>query len=186
MILDDFKSALASEIVPDVPCHAGTAPSSVLIIIFDHDPKILMTKKSSHLKIHAGEIAFPGGKADAGDADLLDTALRESREELGIDVSRQQIVGQLEPVRTLNSNFTIVPFVSILDELPEVRCNAEVEQVLRIPAGPFLQTLQKDPDPEHNRIQEMYTFTFGDHLVWGASSRMLKQVADRLAGRNLP
>jgi len=184
MILENFRTALASEINPDIRCDANTRPSSVLIVIYGDDPKILMTKKSSHLKIHAGEIAFPGGKADSGDADLLHTALRESREELSLALSKSQVVGQLDPVRTLNSNFTIIPFVSVLDSLPELRHNREVEQVLQIPAEAFLQTLQSDPDPRHSLTREMYTLAFREHLIWGASAMMLKQIADKLSAHD--
>lgn len=187
MILDDFKRSLTSEIDLNVWHDGQTKLSSVLIVIYDRDPKILMTKKSRHLKTHAGEVAFPGGKLDKDDdGDLLRTALRESREELDLDIPKSGIIGQLDPVTTLNSNFTIVPFVSVLDSLPEVRHNhEEVEQVLQIPAHPFLKTLQNDPDPKHNIIQETYTFTFREHLVWGASARMLKQIVDKLSARNL-
>ena len=181
MLLDDFKISLASEINLDIEYDANTNMSSVLVVIFDDEPKILMTKKSSHLKIHAGEIAFPGGKADPSDPDLLYTALRESWEEIHLDVSRSQVIGQLDPVRTLNSNFTIIPFVSILGKLPTIRPNSEVELVLQIPAESFLQTLQNDHNPQHNTIQEMYAFTFEEHLVWGASARIIKQISDKLS-----
>ena len=181
MILGDFEASLRSDIDPDAPEPGTSKLSSVLIIIYGSPPKILMTKKASHLKIHAGEIAFPGGKLDDRDSDLLDTALRETREELDLDIPRSRVIGQLEPVHTLNSNFTIVPFVSVMESLPEIRCNREVDQVLHIPAHPFLKTLQDDPDPDHNTIQEMYTFTFGGHLIWGASARMLKQISDKMS-----
>lgn len=184
MILDDFKTTLSSKINQDVS-HGVSKLSSVLIIIYNNPPKILMTKKSSHLKIHAGEIAFPGGKYEDDDADLLCTALRETREELGLNISRSEVIGQLIPVRTLNSNFTIVPFVSVLRSLPKITCNLEVEQVLHIPVDRFLKTLRDDPDPTHNIIQEMYTFTFEGHLIWGASARILKQIFDKLSAQNL-
>ena len=58
--------------------------------------------------------------------------------------------------------------------------NSEVEEFLEIPLMPLLQTLSNDKDPEHNSIQEMYTFTFQDHIIWGASARMLKQITDKL------
>lgn len=184
VILDDFKTVLNSEIIPDI--HDNNSKlSSVLIIIHDNPPKILMTKKSSHLKIHAGEIAFPGGKLDDNDTDLLCTALRETREELDLDISRDKVIGQLDPVKTLNSNFTILPFVSVINSLPTITCNPEVELVLHIPAHPFLNTLSNDPDPSHNLIQEMYTFTFGEHVVWGASARMLKQIFDKMSKNDL-
>ncbi len=185
MILEDFTEALGSAITPTMSRLDSSRLSSVLIIIYGNSPTILMTKKASHLKIHAGEIAFPGGKLDYSDTDLLDTALRETREELDIDLPRFKIIGQLEPVKTLNSNFTIVPFVSVLEHLPKIRCNREVDQILHIPAHSFLNTLQHDTNPDHNIIQEMYTFTFKKHLVWGASARMLKQIFDKLAARNL-
>ena len=76
-----------------------------------------MTKKPKHLKIHAGEIAFPGGKQSDTDSDMLDTALRETREEIDLKLSRDQIVGQLDTVTTLNSKFSIFPFVTILADV---------------------------------------------------------------------
>ena len=185
MILGDFRTALASELDMSISDIGTSKISSVLIIIYDSPPKILMTKKASHLKIHAGEIAFPGGKLDANDVDVLCTALRETREELDMDIPRSAVVGQLRNVMTLNSNFTIVPFVSVLSSLPKIMPNPEVETVLHIPAETFLKTLRDDPDPVHNIIQEMYTFTFGEHLIWGASARMLKQISDKLNAKNL-
>ena len=185
MILDDFKSSLTSKISPDISFGEKTKPASVLIVIYGQDPKILMTKKSKHLKIHAGEIAFPGGKMDKDDLNLLDTALRESKEEINLNISKSQIIGQLDPVSTLNSNFTIIPFVCILDSLPSLQHNSEVQQILEIPAHPLFHTLENDPDPEHNIIQEMYTFRFKEHLIWGASARMLKQITDKLSEKSL-
>lgn len=179
MILNDLKKVLSSEINLDI--HSTSKLSSVLIIIHNDPPKILMTKKSSHLKIHAGEIAFPGGKFEEDDDNLLHTAIRETKEELDLDIPKHQIIGQLEPVKTLNSNFTIVPFISIIDSLPTITCNSEVESILDIPVLPFLNTLRDDPDPSHNLIQEMYTFTFKEHIVWGASARMLKQIVDKMS-----
>ena len=129
---------------------------------------------------HGGEIAFPGGKINDEDADLLDTAIRETQEETGISVTRNQIIGQLKPVTTLNSGFTILPFICILNEVNELIPNSEVEEFLKIPFMSLLKTLSDDKDPEHNSIQEMYTFTFQNHIIWGASARMLKQITDKL------
>jgi 8-oxo-dGTP pyrophosphatase MutT (NUDIX family) len=140
-----------------------------------------MIKKPVTMKHHGGEIAFPGGKISNEDNDLLDTAIRETREETGIIVEREKIIGQLERVTTLNSGFTILPFICILDKIENLTPNSEVEEFLEIPLVPFLQTLANDSDPEHNSIQEMYTFTFENHLVWGASARMLKQIIVKIS-----
>jgi len=139
-----------------------------------------MTKKPKHLKIHAGEISFPGGKWMRTDNDLLDTAIRETKEEINLQTLRNMVIGQLSPVTTLNSGFTITPFVSILDSVPNLIANDEVESILYIPLHPLLQTLKEDTDPEHNSIKEMYTLRYQDMIIWGASARMLKQIVDKL------
>ena len=119
-------------------------------------------------------------KLDPNDADLLDTALRETSEELGLVIARDQVIGQLEPVVTLNSGFLILPFVSVIKEIPTLSANAEVEKVLYIPLESFLKTQARDADPSHNLIQEMYTFEYQNKIVWGASARILKQIQDCL------
>ena len=181
MNLEQIKNSLASEISPILSKNEKTKLSSVLIIIFDKSPKILMIKKPITMNYHGGEIAFPGGKISNEDDDLLDTAIRETKEETGITISREQIIGQLKPVRTLNSGFTILPFVCILNEINELTPNSEVEEFLEIPLVPFLQTLTNDSDPEHNSIQEMYILTFNNKIIWGASARMIKQITEKIA-----
>ena len=180
MNLEQIRNSLTSKINPVLSKNNETKLSSVLIIIFGDLPKILMIKKPITMNYHGGEIAFPGGKISDEDNDLLDTALRETKEETGITVEREKIIGQLEPVTTLNSGFTILPFVCILDKIENLMPNSEVDEFLEIPLITFLETLANDSDPEHNSIQEMYTFTFEDHLIWGASARMLKQITTKL------
>ncbi len=180
MSLGKIRDSLTSEINPNLVNNNETKLASVLIIIFAESPKILMIKKPITMNHHGGEIAFPGGKISDEDNDLLDTALRETKEETGITVEREKIIGQLEPVTTLNSGFTILPFVCILDKIENLMPNSEVDEFLEIPLITFLETLANDSDPKHNSIQEMYTFTFEDHLIWGASARMLKQITTKL------
>ena len=180
MSLEKIRESLTSKISPVLEENYETKLASVLIIIFNDSPKVLMIKKPITMNHHGGEIAFPGGKISNEDNDLLDTAIRETREETGIIVEREKILGQLEPVTTLNSGFTILPFVCILNKIGRLTPNSEVDEFLEIPLQPFLETLANDSDPKHNSIQEMYTFTFEDHLVWGASARMLKQITSKL------
>ena len=180
MSLEKIKNTLSSKISPIVSDEKETKFASVLILIFGEPSKILMIKKPITMNQHGGEIAFPGGKITDEDTDLLDTAIRETQEETGISVTRNQIIGQLKPVTTLNSGFTILPFICILNEVNELIPNSEVEEFLKIPFMSLLKTLSDDKDPEHNSIQEMYTFTFQNHIIWGASARMLKQITDKL------
>ena len=180
MNLEEIRNSLTSEINPVLSKNNETKLSSVLVIIFGDLPKILMIKKPITMKHHGGEIAFPGGKISNDDEDLLDTAIRETLEETGIKVKRDEVIGQLKPVTTLNSGFTILPFVCVLNKVKNLTPNSEVDEFLEIPLMPFLQTLEKDSDPEHTSIQEMYTFRFEKHLIWGASARMLKQITIKL------
>ena len=180
MSLEKIKNTLSSNVNPIISDKKETKFASVLILIFDEPSKILMIKKPITMNQHGGEIAFPGGKITDEDVDLLDTAIRETREETGISVTRNQSLGQLKPVTTLNSGFTILPFICILNEVNELIPNSEVEEFLKIPFMSLLKTLSDDKDPEHNSIQEMYTFTFQNHIIWGASARMLKQITDKL------
>ena len=185
MIHEKIQNVLTNKVEPKISNNGKNKLASVLIIIYGDKPEVLMTKKSITLTQHGGEISFPGGKISETDGDLLDTALRETKEETGLEISRDDIVGQLKQVTTLNSGFTIVPFICILDSIGQLIPNSEVESFLHIPLLPFLGTLENDLDPKHNSIQEMYTYTFEKNLIWGASARMLKQITDVLKKEDL-
>ena len=174
--LDDLKSTLSTPLNLEIQNNGKYRIASVLVVIYGKDPIVIMTEKPKHMKFHAGEISFPGGKLDNSDSDILETALRETREEIGLTITRDQVVGQLDSVVTLNSGFLILPFVSIIDKIPELSPNAEVEKIFHIPLESFLNTVARDPDPSHNLIQEMYTFEYQNQIVWGASARILKQI----------
>ena len=178
MILNNLRTMLTSEINPMLENYGKNKLASILVVIYGKSPIVVMTEKPKHMKFHAGEISFPGGKLDSNDSNLLETALRETREEIGLTLRPDQVIGQLDPVITLNSGFTILPFVSVVDEIPPLSANAEVEKIFHIPLESFLKTMANDPDPTHNLIQEMYTFEFQGNIVWGASARVLKQIAD--------
>ncbi|MFB5620129.1 MAG: NUDIX hydrolase [Nitrosopumilus sp.] len=180
MLLDNLKSTLSTSINPHIENNGKYRLASILVVIYGKKPIIVMTEKPKDMKFHAGEISFPGGKLDHNDSNLLDTALRETSEEIGLTISKDQVIGQLDPVVTLNSGFLILPFISIIDKIPPLSANAEVEKIFHIPLESFLKTQAKDPDPYHNRIQEMYTFEYENQTVWGASARILKQINDCL------
>ena len=180
MFLDDLKSVLSTPINPEIQSDMGYRLASVLVVIYGKSPKIIMTEKPKNMKFHAGEISFPGGKLDVADFDLLETALRETSEEIGLKISKNQVIGQLSPVHTLNSGFLILPFVSVLDEIPQLVSNSEVETIFHMPLDTLLKTITKDTDPNHNPVDDMYTFDYQAQIVWGASARILKQIENKL------
>ena len=180
MHFDKLKSILSTPINPEIQSDMDYRLAAVLVIIYGKTPLIIMTEKPKSMKFHAGEISFPGGKLDTNDSNLLDTALRETSEEIGLNVSKNEIIGQLNPVKTLTTGFLILPFVCMLEQIPPLVTNSEVEKILHIPLSPFLQTVAKDCDPSHNLMNEMYTFEYQKQIVWGASARILKQIENTL------
>ena len=176
--LDDLKYNLSSTINPTISNPKKFKLASVLVVIYCDEPTLIMTRKPKHMKFHAGEISFPGGKLDFNDSSLLETALRETHEEIGLFISKKQVIGQLEPVVTLNSGFLILPFVTIIDKIPTLYANSEVEEIFHIPLESFLKT--ESIDSSHSATEEMYTFEYQNQIVWGASARILKQIQNCL------
>jgi 8-oxo-dGTP pyrophosphatase MutT (NUDIX family) len=180
-ILSLLRPALSDR--PYLPADAASAtPAAVLVIIHYHkdSPHVFLTKRSSSLKSHTGEISFPGGRYVESDGTLLSTALRETEEEVGIAFTPEQVAGSLRAVRTMTSNHFIVPFVTIQDMLPKYRAAAsEVEAVMDMP---LIETLRSiEPDREHYRLaKDACKFTYDDTVIWGATARILRQLYNLL------
>jgi 8-oxo-dGTP pyrophosphatase MutT (NUDIX family) len=180
-ILSFLRPALVKR--PYLPADSALAtPSAVLMIIHYHKekPHVFLTKRSSNLKSHTGEISFPGGRYVESDGTLLATALRETAEEVGITFSVDQIVGCLSAVRTMTSNHFIVPFVTIQDMLPQYRISTtEVEAVIDVPLIETLKSIGLDAEHYH-LANDAFKFTYGNNVIWGATARVLKQMHDIL------
>ena len=181
------KADLLAKIIPHLswPASLGNSIydtfslSSVVVLIHftRSSPHVLLTKRSSNLRSHGGEISFPGGRYTMGDENLLNTAIRETGEEIGIKLASGDILGSLKTVKTLTSNFFIVPFVSILQNIDQpIPFADEVEAVLDLPLVSLLTTMS--PDTEHVSIDELYKFNYDSYLIWGATARILKQLND--------
>jgi 8-oxo-dGTP pyrophosphatase MutT (NUDIX family) len=158
--------------------------AAVLIIFHSEDniPHILLTRRSSKLKYHTGEISFPGGQHSPGeDQSLLDTALRETREEIGLCFEPHNILGRLQTVYTLTSNFTIVPFITIQENIPEPQiCANEVDCIVDVPLQETLAAFEPDIEHYHISRKGVYKFTYQGFVIWGATARILKQLYDYL------
>lgn len=185
MELEKIKNALSGSINAQVDRSKKTKFAAVLVIIYGNEPCVIMTERPKTMDHHAGEISFPGGRWQDNDQDLLSTAIRETGEEIGVEITRGQVIGQLKPVTTLNSGFTIAPFITIQDQAHKMNPNHEIESILEIPLIPLLKTMEDDKDPAHKSIQEMYTFKFQNYLIWGASARMLHQISVLLSSSGL-
>ena len=162
----------------------GSAPSAVLVLLYEHqgEPWVVLTRRASHLRHHAGEVSFPGGRREPGDADLWATARREASEEVGLDPGRVSRVGRLDSFVTVGSRSLVCPFVATVERRPElVPDPAEVDRVLHV-------KLAELADPEAWREEvwllgaefgDERTMTFfelpGD-TVWGATAAVLRRL----------
>lgn len=165
---------------------AATAiPSAVLVIIHYHggSPYVFMTKRGADMKAHKSEISFPGGRFSKADASLLETALRETEEEVGIAFLPDDVLGSLQPVRTMTSNHFIVPFVTVQDMLPRVLVSAaEVAEVLDVPLMETLAT--REPDVAHFHLSKnAFRFVSNGNVIWGATARILEQLHKALVSK---
>ncbi|MGH1369919.1 MAG: CoA pyrophosphatase [Maritimibacter sp.] len=144
---------------------------------------LILTKRSSALKHHPGQIAFPGGKVDAGDDGVIDAALREAEEEIGLPREAVEVLGTLPPHETV-TGFRVTPVLALVtkpfDVVPEL---GEVEEVFHVP-------FEKVTSPEHFLVEgrffrgvkrQYFVVPYGPYYIWGATARMLRILADRIA-----
>lgn len=140
----------------------------------------VFTKRRDDLRRHPGEISFPGGRVDAGEA-LVDAALREVAEEIGLPPEGVEVVGALQPTSTFATGYAIYPFVGVIEPgFTWVPAEAEVALVLELSlaslrAGYARRRLMRRGVPFLTD-----TYVVGDHLIWGATARILGDLIDRV------
>ncbi|HEY7355419.1 MAG TPA: CoA pyrophosphatase [Ktedonobacterales bacterium] len=180
-----------SDAVP-VGAPGGQRIAAVLAPLYLREgrPHLLFTRRAATLNAHRGEIAFPGGSHEPADGALEQTALRESQEEIGLASERVLLLGTLEPVVTVVSNFTILPFVGLLPAGPGLlRPNPyEVAEIIEAPLAALA-----DPAIFHSeewvragQPHTVYFFDYGPHRIWGATARMLVALLELLRREELP
>ena len=160
--------------------NANTRKGGVLILLYPDTnnlylPLILRPIDSS---VHSGQVALPGGKKDQEDQDIIDTALRETWEEIGVKVDRSQVIGQLSPMFIPPSNFLVYPTVAAIDHLPEFEPSPhEVAQLIRLNLPDFISN-------DNRKIKEIQTkymkakvpcYEVGEYTIWGATAMILSE-----------
>jgi 8-oxo-dGTP pyrophosphatase MutT (NUDIX family) len=162
----------------------GRTDAAVLVPLFldaDGAPCVVLTRRREDLRRHPGEIAFPGGRQGPEDADLCATALREAEEEIGLAPDGVELIGALQPTPTIATGYAVYPFVGLIEPGQTWRTEeAEVAEVLELTldelrAGYGRRRLIRRGVPFRTD-----TYVVGDHLVWGATARMLGDLFERL------
>jgi 8-oxo-dGTP pyrophosphatase MutT (NUDIX family) len=160
-------------------------PAAVLVpIIFGPAPGVLLTKRNEHLSAHAGQVSFPGGRIDAGDADAEAAALREAQEEIGLDPGSVELAGRLED-RVTGTGYRITPVMGLLPPgLALCPAPGEVDEVFELPMAVLLdpEAPQRRRAEYRGRWREFWVWPHPDHYIWGATAAILVQLADRLRG----
>lgn len=160
-------------------------PAAVLIPIFYKGgaPHLLLTKRTTKVLHHKGQISFPGGSRDPEDASLLSTALRESQEEMGIHSGDIQVLGELDDIIT-NTRFVVSPYVGTIPYPYQFTVNwEEIEDVLEAPVATLLEHSHLDASAVTPvRPYPAYTFKYDSHIIWGVTARILRQFLDVVFG----
>jgi 8-oxo-dGTP pyrophosphatase MutT (NUDIX family) len=145
------------------------------------DPHAVFTRRRTDLRRHAGEISFPGGRRDPEDPDLADTALREAEEEIGLPRAQVSLLGELPPVSTFVTNYVIHPFVGLIPTgLRWEASPTEVDAVLELPLDALRAGKTRTRMKRRGISFETDAYIVEDHLIWGATARILESLLERL------
>lgn len=188
-----------SESLSDVP-----RPAAVLIPLFlatdedrqNHNWQVLLTRRTEAVPEHQGQVAFPGGRAESTDKSPESTALREAREEIGLNPSQVKILGRMNRLRTI-TNYCVTPVVGVIPwpypiQLEEI----EVSRVFYIPLGWLADPVHHEvryrtvPEPFQQILKEkthpvIYFHSYEDELLWGVSAQITLNLIDILFNKKL-
>jgi 8-oxo-dGTP pyrophosphatase MutT (NUDIX family) len=158
----------------------GLTEAAVLVPIFckDGEYHILFTQRSDQVQHHKGQISFPGGARSKADASPLDTALRESWEEIGVEAKDVEILGELDDTPTTISHFNISPFVALIPYPHEFRLNHyEIDEIFSVPVSALLHKANKKEGYSTfgNNVSADYFYEYDGKVIWGATARIVQQ-----------
>lgn len=172
--------------MPPMDLPDGVSPAAVMMLLVGTEdaPEVVLTLRSSQLKRHAGQVSFPGGKPDTGDADLCATALRETEEEIGWPADKIDILGYL-PLHLTGTNYLIQPVIGYSAVMPDdfiamlTPQAAEVETVWTTPVLPLtnLQRYEHQHRDWQGQRRQFFTITDTDPVIWGATAGILRSFA---------
>jgi 8-oxo-dGTP pyrophosphatase MutT (NUDIX family) len=179
-ITDENRHVIAADIINKRQAAGKVTKAAVLIplVLKEEGLSVLLTQRTNHLRDHAGQISFPGGRMDPEDESPNDTALRESQEEIGLDPKRVEIIGHLPQYLTV-SGYSVTPVVGLVQAQAEyVLDEFEVADVFEVPLSFLL-------DPANHQVRlwqseqggrRFYSMPYENRFIWGATAGMLRNL----------
>jgi len=180
---DELRRALAAA-APPARVEPHETEAAVLVPLYEQDGELhaVFTKRREDLRRHPGEISFPGGRRDHEREGLHATALREAEEEIGLAPEQVQLLGALAPVRTFVTGYVIFPYVGLIEPGNEwTPSPGEVDVVLELALRDLAAGFGVRPLTRRGITFPADTYVVGDHLIWGATARILGDLLARLA-----
>ncbi|UYY77874.1 CoA pyrophosphatase [Sphingomonas sp. R1] len=168
------------------PAQVPSAAAVLVAVTERAEPGVLLTRRNANLRRHAGQIAFPGGRIDPGDADAVDAALREAEEEIALPRHLVDVVGTVERYRTV-TGYEVTPVIAVIPgDVPLVPAEAEVEAVFEVPLDFLLD--ERNHVKKHALYQgherHYYEIMWKEYRIWGATAAMLVNLSRRMAWPN--
>ena len=155
---------------------SGRPQASVLIAILNYgeyieSPELIYTQRSGHLSTHSGEVSFPGGKAEDGDASLFDTALRESNEEMSLNGEDVTMLGKLDYLISRHK-IEVNPFIATVDKAQDLEANEEIQEIFTVPLSFLLEpkNIQRESIERLGSVWEVPTWSLKNQKIWGLTA----------------
>jgi 8-oxo-dGTP pyrophosphatase MutT (NUDIX family) len=191
-IVEPPPGTIAAPATSDDALDLGQRPlvaAAVLVpILTGNHPAILLTKRTAHLRAHAGQVSFPGGRIDAADATPEHAALREAEEEVGLNPACVEVVGRLAAYVT-GTGYQITPILGLVPPDPKLLLSShEVEAVFRFPLDVLLDPAAPQRRRAHyrGRWREFWVWPHTEHYIWGATAAIMVHLAHTLRASSLP
>jgi 8-oxo-dGTP pyrophosphatase MutT (NUDIX family) len=184
-IREELAAALIDvEEAAALPVHGATTAAVLVPLYLEHDAlHAVFTKRREDLRRHPGEVSFPGGRREEDEPDLVATALREAEEEIGLPGAAVAIVGALKPTPTIATGYAIYPFVGVIEPgMKWTLSPREVAEVLELSLADVRAGYKRRRLIRRGIPILTDSYVVGEHLIWGATARILSDLFERIGG----
>lgn len=182
--VEPVRAALAAAPKAAVRDREGQRSAAVLLMLFEEngDPVLVFTKRSESLRLHKGEISFPGGGMDPSDTSLEQTALRETEEELGVPAADVRVIGELGELQTFVTGFIVKPFVGLVPARDVYdHSEAEIAEVIKVPLPKLIEVGREAEWEVRGTRYTTDVFDVDGNVIWGATGRILREFLDAVS-----